>query len=116
VQVPVNPYYLALACAIVVGVGAQVALKVGAADSVSIVAQFLRVSTITGLLLYLVSAILYVIALRKMSISIAFPTVSVGYVLIAAIDYFAFKEPLGLMQLGGIILIMAGVTLLHHSA
>jgi small multidrug resistance pump len=57
-----------------------------------------------------------VIALRKMSISIAFPTVSVGYVLIAAIDYFAFKEPLGLMQLGGIILIMAGVTLLHHSA
>ena len=50
-----------------------------------------------------------------MSISIAFPTVSLGYVLIAAIDYFVFKEPMGLLQIGGLILIMAGVSLLHQS-
>lgn len=111
----VSPYYLALAGAIAVGVGAQVLLKIGAAGAESVAAQFLRVSTVAGLALYLASAVLYVIALRKMSISIAFPTVSLGYVLIAAIDYFVFKEPMGLLQIGGLILIMAGVSLLHQS-
>jgi small multidrug resistance pump len=112
----ISPYYLALAAAILVGVGAQVMLKIGSAGSDSVAAQFARPSTLTGLLLYLVSAILYVMALRKMTISIAFPTVAIGYVLIAAIDYFVFKEPLGLAQLAGLVLIMAGVSLLHQSA
>jgi small multidrug resistance pump len=112
----VNPYYIALGCSIVVGVGAQVMLKIGAAASDSLATQFLRPSTLAGLALYVVYAILYVIALRKMTISIAFPTVSLAYVLIAAIDHFAFKEPLGLAQLGGTLLIIAGVSLLHHSA
>jgi len=112
--VTISPYYLALAGTICVGVGAQTLFKIGATGAESTMVQLLRASTIVGLLLYLVSAILYVIALRQMSISTAFPTVSLGYVLIAAIDYFFFKEPVGLLQLGGLILIMAGVALLHH--
>jgi multidrug transporter EmrE-like cation transporter len=111
----VSLYYLALAGAIGIGVGAQVLLKIGSAGAESLTAQFLRLSTIAGLALYLASAVLYVIALRKMTISIAFPTVSLGYVLIAAIDHFLFKEPLGLAQLGGLVLIMTGVALLHQS-
>lgn len=109
-------YYLALAGAICVGVGAQTLFKIGATGAESTMAQLLRFSTIVGLVLYLASAVLYVIALRQMSISVAFPTVSLGYLLIAAIDYFFFKEPIGLFQLGGLILIMAGVTLLHRSS
>ena len=111
-----NPHYLALGCSIVVGVGAQVMLKIGAAANDNLATQFLRLSTLAGLALYVVSAVLYVIALRKMTISIAFPTVSLAYVLIAVIDHFAFKEPFGLAQLGGTLLIIAGVSLLHHSA
>ena len=111
-----NPYYLALGGSILVGVGAQVALKIGTAASDSVATQFMRPATLVGLALYLISAVLYVIALRKMTISLAFPTVSLAYVLIATIDHFVFKEPFGLAQLGGTILIIAGVTLLHHSA
>jgi small multidrug resistance pump len=110
-----SPYHLALAGAICVGVGAQILLKVGSIGADSVMAQFLRGSTIAGLMLYFVSAVLYVIALRKMSISIAFPTLSLGYVFIAAIDYFIFKEPLGLSQLVGLFLIAGGITLLHQS-
>jgi small multidrug resistance pump len=116
VQVSINPYYVALGGAILVGVGAQVMLKLGALASDSLVAQFSRASTIGGLVLYLASAMLYVVALRKMPLAVAFPTVSLGYVLIAVIDHFAFKEALGLAQLGGLVLIMAGVGLLHHHA
>jgi small multidrug resistance pump len=112
----VNPYCLALGGSILVGVGAQLALKVGTAASDSVATQFARPSTWVGLMLYLVSAILYVITLRKMTISVAFPTVSLAYILIAAIDHFVFKEPVGLGQLAGTVLIIAGVTLLQHSA
>jgi len=112
--VTISPYYLALAGTICVGVGAQTLFKIGAMGAESTIAQLLRVSTIAGLVLYLASAVLYVVALWQMSISIAFPTVSLGYLLITAIDYFFFKQPVGLVQLGGLILIMVGVALLHQ--
>ena len=116
VRLSISPYYLALAGTICIGVVAQTLFKIGATGSPGTMEQLLRVSTIVGLVLYLASAILYVIALQRMSISVAFPTVSVGYVLIAAIDYFLFKEPIGLLQLGGLVLIIAGVSLLHQSS
>jgi small multidrug resistance pump len=115
--VTISPYYLAylaLAGTIFVGVGAQTLFKIGSMGAESTTAQLLRVSTIAGLVVYLGSAILYVISLRQMSISTAFPTVSLGYLLIAAIDYFFFKEPIGLLQLGGLVLIMVGVAMLHR--
>jgi len=111
--VTISPY-LALAGTICVGTGAQVLFKIGAMGVETTVAQLLRVSTVIGFGLYLVSAFLYVIALRQMTQSIAFPTVSLGYLFITAIDYFFFKEPVGLAQLGGLILIVAGVALLHQ--
>ena len=111
-----NPYYLALGGSILVGVGAQVALKVGTAASDSVATQFMRPATLIGLALYMASAVLYVISLRTVTISLAFPTVSLAYILIATIDHFFFEEPFGLAKLGGTILIIAGVTLLHHSA
>jgi multidrug transporter EmrE-like cation transporter len=97
-----------------VGIGAQVLFKIGATGAESTTAQLLRVSTIVGFGLYLVPAVLYVIALRQLSMSIAFPTVSLGYLLITAIGYFFFKEPVGLVQLGGLILIVARVALLYR--
>jgi small multidrug resistance pump len=112
----VSTYYLVLGGSILIGVGAQVALKVGTAGSDSIATQFTRPAVLVGLALYLASAILYVVALRKMTISLAFPTVSLAYILIAAIDHFVFKEPFGLPQLGGTVLIISGVALLHQSS
>jgi small multidrug resistance pump len=107
-------YYLALAAAILIGVGGQVLLKLGATSTGPMAEQFLRLPTISGLLLYLVAGIFYVIALRGIPVSVAFPSVSLSYVLMAGIDYFAFKEPVGLGQLAGIALIVGGVTLLNR--
>ena len=106
--------YLALAASILIGVGGQVCLKLGAANAGSVAEQFMRWQTISGLLLYIVSGIVYIIAVRKIPVMIAFPSVSLSYVLMAGIDYFWFKEALGLAQLAGIALIIGGVTLLNH--
>ena len=52
--------------------------------------------------------------LRTIPVAIAFPSVSLSYVLLAGIDYFWFKEALGWAHLAGIALIIGGVTLLNH--
>jgi multidrug transporter EmrE-like cation transporter len=109
-----NLHYLALGAAILIGVGGQVCLKLGATNEGPVAEQFLRWQTITGLLLYLVSGVFYVIAVRKIPIMVAFPSVSLSYVLMAGIDYFWFKEALGMAQLAGIALIIGGVFLLNH--
>ncbi len=106
--------YLALAASIVIGVAGQVFLKLGSANTASIGEQFLRWQTISGLLLYLVSGIVYVVAVRTLPVSIAFPSVSLSYVLMAGIDYFWFKEALGWTHFAGIALIIGGVTLLNR--
>ena len=60
--------YLALAASILIGVGGQVCLKLGA-NAGSVTEQFLRWQTIAGLLLYVVSGIIYIIAVRRMLIT-----------------------------------------------
>ena len=109
-----TPYYAALAAAILGGIGGQILLKAGADGPVDMLSQLLRPATVLGLGLYAASAILYIVALRRIPVSIAFPSVSVSYVIVALISYFAWSEPLGWPQLVGIGLICGGVVLLYQ--
>ena len=103
----------ALAFGILVGIGAQLLLKNGAMSGGSIVAQFLNPWTIGGLTLYGIAAFFYVVALRTIPVSIAFPSVAVSYVLVALLGNLWFGEPLGVAHLAGMVLIVVGVGLLH---
>ncbi|MBK1836034.1 EamA family transporter [Azospirillum sp. YIM B02556] len=105
-------YYVCLGISILLGVGGQILLKQGAIDGQTFVAQMLRPHTVGGLALYVVSALLYLVALRRLPVSVAFPSVSLSYVAVAVLGNLAFHEPLGLPQLGGIALIVGGVVLL----
>lgn len=107
------PYYAALAGAIVTGIGGQMLLKVGASAE-TLPAQLLRPSTIVGLLLYGLAAFLYMIALRKLPVSVAFPSVSLSYAIVAVMGHWLFHEPFGWQQIAGIVLIMGGVVLVNQ--
>jgi small multidrug resistance pump len=107
-------YYGALAIGILTGIGGQMLLKAGA-DAPNFMAQLLRPSTIAGLALYGSAAVLYIVALRKIPVSVAFPSVSLSYAIVAVLGHFLFNEPFGLRQIGGIVLIMGGVMLLHQA-
>lgn len=107
-------YYVALGIGILTGIGGQVLLKAGA-DAPDLVSQLMRPSTIAGLALYGSAAFLYIIALRKIPVSVAFPSVSVSYALVAILGHFMFGEPFGLKQIGGIALIMGGVVLINQA-
>jgi small multidrug resistance pump len=106
-------YYVALAIAILAGIGGQMLLKAGA-DDPDFLAQLLRPSTIAGLVLYGSAAFFYIIALRKIPVSVAFPSVSLSYAIVAVLGHFLFGEPFGIKQIGGIALIVGGVVLINQ--
>ena len=109
--------YIALAAAILIGVVGQLLLKTGVdrADG-GLLAQFLSPFTIGGLVAYGLGAIFYIAAIRRIPVSIAFPSVAFSYVLVAIAAHFLWQEALGWQQFAGIALIAAGILVLHASA
>jgi small multidrug resistance pump len=107
-------YYVALGIGILAGIAGQLLLKAGA-DAPDFVGQLMRPSTLAGLALYGSAAFLYIIALRKIPVSVAFPSVSLSYAIVAVLGHFLFGEPFGIKQIGGIVLIMGGVVLINQT-
>ena len=107
-------YYVALGISILAGIAGQMLLKAGA-DAPDFFSQLLRPSTLAGLALYGAAAFLYIIALRKIPMSVAFPSVSLSYAIVAVLGHFLFGEPFGIKQIGGIVLIMGGVVLINQT-
>lgn len=109
------PYYAALAGAILLGVGGQVLLKAGVgAEGETFLQQVFKPYTLVGLVLYGLAAFFYIVALRKIPVSVAFLTGSSSYALVAVLGYFLFGEPFGLPKIAGLMLIVAGVWLIHQ--
>ena len=66
-------YYASLTAAILIGIAGQILLKSGANGSATVVAQFLDPLTMVGLALYIMAAGCYVVALKKIPVSVASP-------------------------------------------
>jgi len=104
-------YWAVLTAAIVTSMGGQTLLKAGA-GAPDFVGQLLDPRTLIGLFLYGGAALLYIVALRRIAMSVALPCTAVSYVAAALIGHYAFAEPLSGMQLAAIGLICAGVVVL----
>jgi multidrug transporter EmrE-like cation transporter len=109
-------YWIALAAAIGTSLVGQVLLKAGASGSVGAAEGFLgqlfRWQTLIGLICYAGAALLYIVALRRIPMSVALPSTAASYVAIALIGHFAFGEPMGTQHVAAILLICTGVVLL----
>lgn len=106
-----NWHWPALAVAVLASIGGQSLLKAGA-GATTFVAQVLDPRTLMGLVLYGGSAVFYIIALRRIPLSVALPCTAVSYIAAALIGHFGYGEPLGVQQLAALTLIAAGVLLL----
>lgn len=105
----------ALAIGILLGVVGQMLLKAGASGD-TLLKQFLSPQSILGLGLYFAAAVCYMYALRKLPVSVAFPSVSLSYVIVALLAYWMMGESLGPLKLAGIALICGGVFLITRQA
>ncbi len=107
-------YWGALAVAIATSMAGQTLLKSGAGAS-DFIAQLFDLRTIVGLGLYGGAALLYIVALRRIPMSVAMPFTAVSYIAAALIGYYVFGEPMGAVRLSGLALICAGVVVLALS-
>ncbi|MEA2738680.1 MAG: hypothetical protein QOH05_1987 [Acetobacteraceae bacterium] len=106
-----NVYWLILATAIVTSMVGQTLLKT-AAGAPDFITQLFDPRTLVGLCLYGGAALLYIVALRRIPMSVALPCTAISYVAAALIGHFGFAEPLGAMHVGALVMISAGVVLL----
>ncbi|MFL5332566.1 MAG: DMT family transporter [Geminicoccaceae bacterium] len=104
-------YWLILAAAIVTSMAGQFLLKTGAGAS-SFIGQVLDWHTQFGFCLYAGAALLYIVALRRIPMSVALPCTAISYVAAAVIGHYAFAEPIGSAHVAAILLISSGVLLL----
>lgn len=104
-------YWTMLAAAISTSMVGQTLLKAGA-GAPNFLAQLLDWRTLLGLGLYGGASLLYIVALRRIPMSVALPCTAASYIAAALIGHFVFGEPMGARQLGAIALISAGVVLL----
>lgn len=70
---------------------------------------------LAGFLCYLVSVIIWLMVLSRVEVSIAYPLLSVGYIVTAFAGWIFFKEELGAVRWAGILVICLGVYLITRS-
>ena len=104
--------WLVLAAAICTSMTGQVLLKAGTLAEGNFLAQLFRWQTILGLGCYGGAALLYIVALRRIPMSVALPCTAASYIIIALVGHYMFGEALGPQKLAAIALIAGGVALL----
>ena len=107
-------YYVSLLGAILLGVAGQIALKSGALGSSTVAAQFVNPLTVLGFAIYVFAAVCYIVALKRIPVSVAFPSVAASYAVVAILAHLLWDEPFGWPQLAGLVLIGGGILLIHQ--
>jgi small multidrug resistance pump len=117
---PTALHWLALVVAILASQAGQVLLKLGASGLPSLemdvlaglLGQLLRWQTLVGLCFYGSGTLFYVVALRRIPMSVALPCTAVSYASATVFGLLLFHETLTPVKVGGLLLICLGVVLL----
>ncbi|WP_077003480.1 multidrug efflux SMR transporter [Variovorax sp. KK3] len=67
-----------------------------------------------GLVCYFISAGLWILALTRVDVTVAYPMLSMGYVIAAVLAWQIFGEPLTANRVLGIAIILVGVVVLSR--
>jgi len=119
-------HFLLLLFAVTLGVIGQIAIKYGLrrlgyeahGTSVStILSALLTPYVALGFGLYAVSSLAWLVVLSRIKqLSVAYPMISVGYVLVVVLSWHFFQDSINLTRVVGLALICAGVALVGFSS
>jgi multidrug transporter EmrE-like cation transporter len=70
---------------------------------------------VAGLACYVISVGVWIVGLSRVEVSLAYPMLSLGYVVNALAAWWLFGEALGPMRWAGMMLILAGVLVMSRS-
>jgi multidrug transporter EmrE-like cation transporter len=111
---------------VMLNAAAQLLLKAGARAISDVALSFANSATLIerislnppilgGLACYVVSVVFWILALSRVDVSIAYPMLSVGYVVNALAAWLLFSEQLTASRVAGIGIIIVGVWLVARS-
>jgi multidrug transporter EmrE-like cation transporter len=67
------------------------------------------------LLCYALSVLAWIVALTRVDVSIAYPMLSLGYVIVTIAAWFLFNEPISTVKILALSIIIFGIVLLANS-
>jgi multidrug transporter EmrE-like cation transporter len=118
--------WIMLISGVLLNAGAQLLIKAGTTSLGSLasadgpVATLFRVAfqpfILLGLICYVVSVGLWIVVLSQVPVSVAYPMLSIGYIVNAFAAHYLFGEQLTVVKLVGIGIIILGVFILARSA
>ena len=101
--------------AVVLGTAAQLLLKAGTNVAPVSFALALEPRIIGGVACYAISLIVWILALSKTPVSVAYPMVSLGFALNALLAWWLLGEAVTPLRMAGIGIIIVGVFLVARS-
>jgi multidrug transporter EmrE-like cation transporter len=118
--------FMLIIAGVLLNAGAQLLLKAGvtplgalSVDLNNLLPTVLRVlgqwPIVAGLVCYVVSVGIWIVALSRVEVSLAYPMLSLGYVVNALAAWWLFGEALGPMRWTGMLLILGGVLVMSRS-
>jgi drug/metabolite transporter (DMT)-like permease len=122
-----NPISFALILTgVMLNAGAQLLLKAGvnavgrfefsAANALPIgIKLATQLPIVGGLACYAISVVIWILALSRVDVSIAYPMISLGYVVNALAAWYFFGEIVSLQRVAGIGVILLGVYIMARS-
>lgn len=114
--------YVWLLASVLLGVVGQLLMKWGIVNpkplwnqGPAVVRMLSSWPVLSGLCSYALSSLFWLLTLKQMNISVAYPMVSLGYVIVALAGYYLFSESISVMKWIGIGFILLGVVLVSRS-
>ena len=116
--------YLVMAVSIALAIAGQLLMKRGMMAFgtfpvsqllVKVIPIFLNPWVFIGLVCFGLSSVFWLVVLSRMELSLVYPIVSVGYVIVALFSWYFFKENLTVIRWAGIGVIFLGVILISRS-
>lgn len=113
--------YGLLLVSISLGVVGQLSLKQGMSKKpgfrlTDLIALSRDIYVVGGFACYALSLLLYLKVLESLALSIAFPTISLGYAIVVILSGIIFNEPISRSRWAAVLLICIGVALVGLGA
>jgi drug/metabolite transporter (DMT)-like permease len=114
VKTPLSSIFLILTSSLIGSFGA-VFLKLGAEHMKGTLASlFKNYWLATGVCLYLLSSVFFVMGVAQGELTILYPMVSLGYIWTILWARLFFKEPFTKSKIAGLVMIIFGVALINY--
>jgi multidrug transporter EmrE-like cation transporter len=99
------------------GAGSLAGVELRASNALLIAGRLLSsVPILAGLTCYVLSVVVWILALARVEVSVAYPMLSIGYVVNALAAWWLFGENLSGARLAGIGVILVGVWLVARTS